>query len=703
MSSEATDLYALLIGIDRYDSQRVQGKVFYHNLNGSVNGAAMVEELLINMLGERRCDIRKLLTPKLGFDVGDSPLPTYENIVREIQRLTRDAEPGKQVLIYYCGHGGRAITKYPEVKGEGKHCYDEVLVPTDIGHTEDRYLRDLELAQLISDMVKKDLYLTLVIDSCHSGGATRETGTMVPHGIGVVDRVPRSDLSLVAPPEKLQETWRKLLGKRKRKVFTATGWLPEPRGYVLMAACGENERAWTKLIDGRACGVFTHWFIDSLKRSRPGWRYRHLYDRVKAKVHTMLPGQTPQLEGERYRAVLGTDTDFRSGETEDQEGVNVLEVDHEGGRVLLNTGRVHAVCDGAQLAVYQPTASIVRGQLEAVVEVVETTATESWARISEQPGKRGVHAGDQAYLLSRPIHLKLRVLLDEQTSTDRQDAFALVRKVFEQEGNGNIMLVSEDQEPELQVAVTEDDHYEILDAAGVKLQNLNRRLPIGLDGAVSLLRRLEHLAKYWNIRRVDNPDATSPIAGMLQVDLCRWPDGCKSTERPWYLPLATPGGKVEVRSGELLCLWITNSSSKALNVTIIDLQPDWGVDQICERVLRPGQQEPIQLKAYLPPGLQRGTDLLKVIGTVGHTSFQWLYLPAIGKPADRHPKATVRSPGNALEELQKALMIHAPRETVSTSVTRSAAKFEWVVADIEISVVDREIYDQEQEDDQVTW
>ena len=45
----------------------------------------------------------------------------------------------------------------------------------DIGKLDARYLRDVELAHLLSAMVAKGLVVTVVLDSCHSGGATRGT------------------------------------------------------------------------------------------------------------------------------------------------------------------------------------------------------------------------------------------------------------------------------------------------------------------------------------------------------------------------------------------------------------------------------------------------------------------------------------------------------------------------------------------------
>ena len=65
-------------------------------------------------------------------------------MVNAFKKVTDMAQPGDQVYIHYSGHGGRATTAYPELKGDDG--LDETLVPLDIGNSEARYLRDIELA-----------------------------------------------------------------------------------------------------------------------------------------------------------------------------------------------------------------------------------------------------------------------------------------------------------------------------------------------------------------------------------------------------------------------------------------------------------------------------------------------------------------------------------------------------------------------------
>src|SRR5690606_13054979 len=154
------------------------------------------------------------------------------------KKIAEMAQPGDQVYIHYAGHGGRTATIDRRHKGEDG--IDEALVPMDIGNSEARYLRDIELAKLLNDMAKKGLKVTAVLDSCHSGRMVRDGNVGVAvRGLSIVDTTPRPAESLVAPLEELIGNWDDLGDGSgpTRKLAVGSGWLPVPRGFVLLAAC----------------------------------------------------------------------------------------------------------------------------------------------------------------------------------------------------------------------------------------------------------------------------------------------------------------------------------------------------------------------------------------------------------------------------------------------------------------------------------
>src|SRR3954471_5578949 len=165
-------IHALLIGVDCYLPNRLPDGSSYPSLGGCVRDVKRIETFLRTSLGLTDGDITMLTASNQpGSREPAEPKeqwPTYENMVRAFRELTEKAQPGEQVYIHYSGHGGRSRTAYPRLKGESG--LDESLVPTDIGNSEARYLRDLEVAYLVNEMTKKGLVVTLVFDDCHSGG-----------------------------------------------------------------------------------------------------------------------------------------------------------------------------------------------------------------------------------------------------------------------------------------------------------------------------------------------------------------------------------------------------------------------------------------------------------------------------------------------------------------------------------------------------
>ncbi|WP_445240206.1 caspase family protein [Microcoleus vaginatus] len=228
---QTLNFYALLIGIDYYLPNRL-----YKNLKGAVRDINLVASYLSETLKIPSERIFKLTSPNP--EVAEiietkNPEPTYENIVAKFKAITELAQPGEQVYIHYSGHGGRTTTIYPELKGKDQ--LDEGIVPIDIGNESGRYLRDVELATLLKRMTDKGLIVTLVLDSCHSGEATRGDDVAI-RGTGETDTAPRDSESLVAQRQELIENWHALTDGIPASI-TPGHWLPQPRDYVLLAAC----------------------------------------------------------------------------------------------------------------------------------------------------------------------------------------------------------------------------------------------------------------------------------------------------------------------------------------------------------------------------------------------------------------------------------------------------------------------------------
>jgi len=507
-TNRTPNLYALLIGIDCYLPNGLPDGTNYVSLGGCVRDVTHVEEFLQRKLGMPKERILKLTatnTSAVEPPESKDQWPTYENMVAAFQGLTEMAEPGDQVYIHYSGHGGRASTAFADLKGVNG--LDEALVPTDIGNSEARYLRDVELAHLLKAMVDKGLIVTVVLDSCHSGGATRGEGGAVVRGIGSIDTTPRPTESLVASHNELAKTWHTLSEGMTRTVKLGSGWLLEPKGYTFLAACRASESAYEYAFDGRERnGALTYWLLDSLKQLGPGLTYRQLHDHILAKVHGQFERQTPQLQGEGDRVVFGSDR------VQPQYAVNVMRVEPGKQRVLLGAGQAHGLRKGAQFIIYPPGAADFSrvDQRLALVEIADLGAVDSWARITKQLRPDRIEQGAQAVLLEPGVSRLQRVVqlvrrADLPSSIHQDWALAKIKTALKQSGTSFVRLAEDGEPADFQVVVSANSEYEIWDSAGNPINNLRPALRIDDSQAPArVVQRLVHLTKYHNVRELDN-------------------------------------------------------------------------------------------------------------------------------------------------------------------------------------------------------
>ncbi|XP_058072329.1 metacaspase-5 [Magnolia sinica] len=129
-------------------------------LKGCINDVKRMHRCLIDRYGFYEDDITVLI------DTDDSyTQPTGINIRRALSNLIRSAEPGDYLFFHYSGHG----TRLPAETGEDDDTgYDECIVPCDMNLITDDDFREFV------DMVPEGTVLTIVSDSCHSGGLIDE-------------------------------------------------------------------------------------------------------------------------------------------------------------------------------------------------------------------------------------------------------------------------------------------------------------------------------------------------------------------------------------------------------------------------------------------------------------------------------------------------------------------------------------------------
>jgi len=143
---------AVLIGCNYPDTKA--------QLRGCINDVKRMHQCLVDKYGYSEEDINVLIDTDESYTQ-----PTGKNIRRALKDLVRSAEPGDLLFVHYSGHG----TRLPAETGEDDDTgYDECIVPCDMNLITDDDFRDLV------DQIPEGCRLTIVSDSCHSGGLIDE-------------------------------------------------------------------------------------------------------------------------------------------------------------------------------------------------------------------------------------------------------------------------------------------------------------------------------------------------------------------------------------------------------------------------------------------------------------------------------------------------------------------------------------------------
>jgi hypothetical protein len=642
---DGNNFYALLIGIDCYLPNRLPDGTSYRNLTGCVQDILRVEEFLLvsyKLSGDHIIKLTSSNNDKGEPSETHEQWPTRRNIVLAFQKLTSIAKPGDQIYIHYSGHGGRVRTPVRFRALKGSSGVDEVLIPMDIGDSEEHYLRDFEIAFLLREMVEKQLLVTMVMDCCHSVSATSR-------------------------------------------------WLLEPKGYVLLTACRANEAAYEFPFDGQEKnGALSYWLVDSLKNLSPELTYNVLYQRILAKVHSQFAGQTPQLHGEGDRVVFGRE------QVKTQPAVGVMSVDMDNQQVELLTGQAQGINKGARFIVHSLEATDLTqpdGRL-ALVEITELGATKSRAKIVYSFRPVLIEQGARAELSDvGRTHLRriVRITRESKLSSHSDEvALQAIERALSENGNGFLQLASESEAADYEVIVTDSDEYSILDSIGAEVPNLWPVLGIfDYQAPTRVVERLVHLTKYQNIRELENWDPFAPLSRRIAVELSGGQAEYLVGESSEPKPFLDADNTQTVKDCEHVFLRIRNNYSDILNITVLDLQPDWGVTQIYPpgsgyfEPLDPGRELTLSLHASPLTDMGEGTHIIKVFATVGVSNFRWLELPPLDRSfgAEQNFRET---PDDSLENILST----AALEECGTREMRVApgASGEWITYQVELKV-----------------
>lgn len=602
------DKWAILIGIDKYNHGGSQGTKRRsttgtemgcpNDLKGGINDVLAVKDYLIAAMEMDPKHIKLLLAPVEGGEYmfklpsrNEYEEPTYENIVKAVAEVPKYAKPNDLVYIHYSGHAGQATTIFHEYKQGISDGIDHCLLPTNVAYGG-RYLRDLEFGALLQDIVASGAVLTVVLDSCHSAGAVRGAGDAGADAANVrgeedvYQSVPKVDSQLAEAAAERVKRW----GRQPR-------WVEAPRGFVVLAACLEHQKAremWSCSGDGAESrefwhGRLTYWLLDTLRTCVPGLSSAAIHGRLCAKIQNSVEGQTPYLIGEPDRFF------FSSGRRSRVYAVRVSEPEIHQGRVTLAAGRFHGVKKGAEYAILPLDFKLDRRVRDcdvlARVCISEVGSGASKATIIDAPARPGIVGGCPAVLQSLPLRAQATVLFVAAGDEHRRDFEA----AWETYGHGRRLLRlltnEESDDPDFTVTV-EDGCFQIKDRSGMlttavvaQLRRLRRLRRDASDSVFRLVRRLEHIARYQLLRRLENPCLRAGSAQDLVTVTEDWsPDEEETMSDRWIRPVGPmprdAGGVYEIPEDSHFRITVTNNGEQPVGCTILNFDAEFGISVV---------------------------------------------------------------------------------------------------------------------------
>jgi hypothetical protein len=299
---------ALLVGISAYPPNRLNkpaGDYDWKPLEGTcVRDVEQMRDMLTSRYGFKPKQRNDANSPTDDIWTLTDSQATKKAILDAFKtHLIDQARPGDTIVFQFSGHG-QQIPNHDGSSFDGK---DESLVPYDyITRSaldgDKTNLRDKEIHGLIKQLRtcltgkdgNQDGSITLIVDSCHSGGIAR--GDSLLRGDGWEEKISGPE----PKPKRPQEV-------------ESSGWIDpaeaRAEGHVLLAACRSNELAGATPPEAgkQRMGAFTFCLLQAMDRATPQTTYRDLMDQVSVSIAALVKDhdQHPQMEGDVDRAARG--------------------------------------------------------------------------------------------------------------------------------------------------------------------------------------------------------------------------------------------------------------------------------------------------------------------------------------------------------------------------------------------------------------
>lgn len=668
--------WAFVVGINSYCS--------YRNLQGCENDVRALESFLVNQMG--------VPTEQIYCLIDDAA--TRSNILQIFQDFLINNPGigyGDQILFHFSGHG--ALMRDPI--NQAASC--ESLVAYDSGLAGVFNIPDKTMAALLAQLAtQKGKNITVILDCCHAGSATRSLQNR---------NAPRLRFA--------KDDWRQLPADLDADLLrgfrfvrsSVKGWAMSDLQYTLLAACRNTELAMEYRVrhglDSVTYGALTYFLLQALQHAWTGLRYDELMERVAAKVNAYNPQQMPQCEGNRGRAI------FDGVFIEREPFITVQSVNDQ--ILTLNAGIVHGLHEGVELAIYPST---VRRAVDLPATPLVTAVTKSVTAASAQAEITQSQGIPATVLHGRALVTK-HVMESYPLSVDfcadnNGESTAIIQQL-----RAAIQATGPTGQPSPYLAMAKGIHA----ATDLMVAIQDGQCYIygneGTDPLVEpeiithkqdvqkIVYSLESIARYRRVANLYNEEVNSRVQGKIALALRKYAAGVAPAAMQTIVAAHGEDLILEYNSKQAHSWYIVdviNNSPLSIYPHLFILQPDYSIYQLYPRY---SQEEPLlpyqtlyvgynteveRLNVYLPenrPGKKSwllARDHLKLIVTTEPCHLEMLEQGGLNVPPPSPSKRTGAQRSLLADLINSAICtsntrFHRPRQTGGTDWGTTALTF----------------------------
>lgn len=451
-------------------------------------------------------------------DVRIESCATRDGILEGYNRLIADTTADDAVVVYYSGHGCRAVNPTYFAKKAGPEFF-QFIVPTDFSR-EGAFcgILDFELSRYLARLTEKTHNVSVILDCCHSSRMSRLAENARPRALPQLHLADVQELLSAAS-------------------LDSVAWNAESNPHAVRLTATEFDKLAFEFErgDGTCVGEMTDALLNCLaeaKGQRVSWRALGM--RVRDIVMTHRPDQRPEVEGPGRRLLF-------SAEEIDSTGAVVFY--REGQQAFLRAGRLLGSAVGAEFAVtkfgdchYKPGKEVARAA------VTEMNGNRSKVEVLLVGKETDLKDGALAFPLRVPFEKRSVSLINGGTD------ISLLRQRI---GDNKFVVIAERGIASVNCF---SNTYQILDPDGFAL---TEQFPADSDGLERVMRMLTKLAQADALRKLES-------GGLETAIDISWGYVEKQSEMP-----LSEGDVMHV--GDRLFVKIRNSGSATVFAAVFDI------------------------------------------------------------------------------------------------------------------------------------